>query len=115
MALSFDRKKKIAITGTVNCGKTVFLTSLLWQLEEHEDARFFLPRISLSGFRERRRKDRSREERFPYDRYRDALAERGPVAAKDAGLPIDTIARSTVAIGGGGHSRWNSSTFPESA
>ena len=77
MALSFDRKKKIAITGTVNCGKTVFLTSLLWQLEEHEDARFFLPRISLSGFRERRRKDRSREERFPYDRYRDALAERG--------------------------------------
>ena len=36
------RKKKVAITGIHNSGKTMFLTSLLWQLDEIEEAEFYL-------------------------------------------------------------------------
>ena len=42
MAFDLSRRKKIAITGIANSGKTVFLTSLLWQLHEFEDANFYL-------------------------------------------------------------------------
>lgn len=46
------RKKKVAITGIHNSGKTMFLTSLLWQLEAFDKKRFPLGEIEISAFRE---------------------------------------------------------------
>lgn len=67
------RNRKIAITGIANGGKTVFLTSLLWQLAEVDNARFHLDEgVKISRFRELPAADRT--EKFPFEKYRDALA-----------------------------------------
>lgn len=42
----------VAITGTAKCGKTMFLTSLLWHLEELDESRFqFRDGITIRRFR----------------------------------------------------------------
>lgn len=47
------KKKKVAITGIHNSGKTMFLTSLLWQLDAFDKERFPLGEsIEISAFRE---------------------------------------------------------------
>ena len=67
-------KKKVAITGISNSGKTMFLTSLLWQLEEIEEANFHLEKdVKISGFRAIRSGVR-REDTFPFHRYREIMA-----------------------------------------
>ena len=66
-------KKKIAITGIYNSGKTMFLTSLLWQLEEIEEADFDLEgNTRISGFREVRSGVRKKDA-FPFHHYRDPI------------------------------------------
>ena len=74
MMLNFKKANKIAITGIAGGGKTVFLSSLLWQLAEFDDADFHpFGQVKLSGWRELACKD-SFGEVFPFDKYRDALA-----------------------------------------
>ena len=42
----------VAVTGTARCGKTMFLTSLLWHLEEFDEFRFQLANgVPLRRFR----------------------------------------------------------------
>ena len=75
---------KVAVTGTANCGKTMFLTSLLWQLEEFDEARFRLGEgITIRGFHPLR--GRNREDAFPFHRYRNTLAReyRWPEKTRD--------------------------------
>ena len=64
---------RVALTGTSYCGKTMFLTSLLWQLEEFDETRFRLrDGITIRGFHPLRvGKD---EEAFPFKRFRNVLA-----------------------------------------
>ena len=62
------------MTGTAHCGKTMFLTSLLWQLEEFDETRFRLrDGITLRGFQ--RRSVRKGEDAFPFKRFRNMLAQ----------------------------------------
>ena len=73
MAFDLSRRKRIAITGIANSGKTVFLTSLLWQLHEFADANFFLGNgVKITGFREVRRNST-----FPFYKFQDAMAKQG--------------------------------------
>lgn len=68
---------QVGITGIANGGKTVFLTSLLWQLAEIESAEdFSLGNIELSGFREIAPSDKE-VGIFPFDEYRDMLSRNG--------------------------------------
>lgn len=75
MNLSLKSKRKIAITGIASGGKTVFLTSLLWQLREFKDSEFYLPKeVEISRFREVSLHGDNRK--FPFHRNQDALAQR---------------------------------------
>lgn len=48
--MAFDTR--VALAGTSYCGKTMFLTSLLWQLEEFDETRFHLRNgVALRGVR----------------------------------------------------------------
>jgi len=72
---------KIGITGIANGGKTVFLTSLLWQLSELDSGSFSLGHdIKLHRFREL--KIDNKVETFPFDFYRDSLVRGGRWPAK---------------------------------
>ncbi len=76
---------KVAVTGTQYCGKTMFLTSLLWQLEELDETRFHLPDgIAVRGFHPQN--VRERDEVFPLNRFRNVLAReyKWPEKTKDA-------------------------------
>ena len=71
-------RKKIAVTGIGNSGKTVFLTSLLWQLHESENADFHLEKdVKITGFREIRR-----DSTFPFGKFQDTMAKRGEWPSK---------------------------------
>ena len=75
---------KIAVTGTQYSGKTMFLTSLLWQLEELDGSRFHLPDgIAIRGFHPRN--DQDRDKAFPLSQYRNQLAReyKWPKKTKD--------------------------------
>lgn len=75
---------KIAVTGTQYCGKTMFLTSLLWQLEELDETRFHLPEgIADRGFHPKNVRDRDGV--FPLNRFRNVLAReyKWPEKTKD--------------------------------
>ena len=75
---------KVAVTGTTHCGKTMFLTSLLWQLEEFDETRFRLQEgVTLRGFHPLR--VRKGEDAFPFKRFRNMLAEeyRWPEKTRD--------------------------------
>ncbi|MBN2686295.1 MAG: YcjX family protein [Pontiellaceae bacterium] len=66
---------QIGITGIANGGKTVFLSSLLWQLAEIENADdFSLGKIKLSGFRD---VSGHGKEAFPFEKFRDSLSRNG--------------------------------------
>lgn len=78
-------KQTIAITGTGNSGKTMFLTSLLWQLREWENADFRLDRnVAIHGFKPRNGRP-APPDVFPFDRYQDALVtqRQWPAKTKD--------------------------------
>lgn len=69
--MAFDTR--VALAGTTGCGKTMFLTSLLWQLEEFDETRFHLRNgVTLRGFREER-VPKSRKA-FPFRQFRSVLA-----------------------------------------
>ncbi|MGE4285493.1 MAG: YcjX family protein [Phycisphaerae bacterium] len=71
------KTRNIAVTGIARGGKTVFLTSLLAQLEEFDNANFsFANNSSIQAFKELR-PSAGRIRQFPLDRYRDFLAMRG--------------------------------------
>ena len=92
MAFDLSRRKKIAVTGIANSGKTVFLTSLLWQLHEFEGADFGLENgVRVAGFR----KIRS-ESTFPFDKFQDAMAKQGewPRKTKDIHQFVGEFKRS---------------------
>ncbi len=75
---------KVAVTGTQYCGKTMFLTSLLWQLEELDETRFHLPDgVAVRGFHPQN--VRERDEVFPLNRFRNVLAReyKWPEKTKD--------------------------------
>lgn len=73
---------KIGITGIAGGGKTVFLSSLLWQLAEIESADFSLAgNLRLTDFREIRLR-RGTGEPFPFERCRDSLSRQGVWPAK---------------------------------
>lgn len=66
----------IAVTGTSYCGKTMFLTSLLWQLLEFEDAKFHLGRqVAIRRFRDVT--PRGRTDVFPFVRNQDSIVTHG--------------------------------------
>ena len=72
--LNFKKTNKIAITGIAGGGKTVFLSSLLWQLAEFDDADFYPgSQVKISGWRELPGKG-ALGQVFPFDKYRDALS-----------------------------------------
>lgn len=78
-------KQTIAITGTGASGKTMFLTSLLWQLREWENADFRLDRnVSIRGFKPRNGRPAASDV-FPFDKYQDALVSdrEWPAKTKD--------------------------------
>ena len=64
---------RVALAGTGGSGKTMFLMSLLWQLEEFDEARFRLRNgVELRGFhRESVPQGRTA---FPFERFRNMLA-----------------------------------------
>lgn len=69
--MAFDTR--VALAGTSHCGKTMFLTSLLWQLEEFDETRFHLRNgVTLRGF-DPQSVPKSRTE-FPFRPFRDMLA-----------------------------------------
>ena len=75
---------KVAVTGTTNCGKTMFLTSLLWQLEEFDETRFRLREgVTIRGFHPL--KVRKGEDAFPFKGFRNMLAQeyRWPEKTRD--------------------------------
>lgn len=73
---------KIGITGIAGGGKTVFLSSLIWQLMEIESADFFPgPGPTISDVREIPLKEGTGEP-FPFERYRDSLSHQGLWPAK---------------------------------
>ena len=64
---------KVALAGTSYCGKTMFLTSLLWQLEEFDEARFRLRNgVALRGVRPR--SVPQGRTAFPFKRFQSMLA-----------------------------------------
>ncbi len=79
--MKIHKTLRVGVTGLSNSGKTVFLTSLLWQLSEFADASFILEgRTNIQGWRELR-EERDREA-FPFHQYRDALSRRKEWPAK---------------------------------
>lgn len=64
---------RVALAGTSGCGKTMFLTSLLWHLEEFNETRFHLRNgVTLRGFRPQSvPKGRTA---FPFKTFRNVLA-----------------------------------------
>ena len=75
---------KVAVTGTTHCGKTMFLTSLLWQLEEFDETRFRLQGgVTIRGFHPL--KVRKGEDAFPFKGFRNMLAQeyRWPEKTRD--------------------------------
>lgn len=75
---------KVALAGTANCGKTMFLTSLLWQLEEFDESRFRLRNgVALRGFG-LRNVPRGKTA-LPFRRFRNMLAHeyRWPAKTRD--------------------------------
>ena len=63
----------IAVTGTRFSGKTMFLTSLLWQLREWETADFRLhDNIAIQGFKPHNGR-LAPADIFPFERYQNAL------------------------------------------
>lgn len=76
LPVELPRTTRIGITGLANSGKTVFLTSLLWQLCEFDDADFRLGgNLRISGWREVGASP-SRSDLFDFEKHRDALARR---------------------------------------
>ena len=75
----------IAITGTGASGKTMFLTSLLWQLREWDHADFSVANDArISSFAPRNARP-TPDDVFPFDRFQDALVARGewPTKTRD--------------------------------
>ncbi|MCY4488935.1 MAG: YcjX family protein [Deltaproteobacteria bacterium] len=93
MAYGLTAKRKIAITGLAQSGKTSFLTSLLWQLHEFENALFHLENnVRITQFREVRAAST-----FPFDRFRSLMSsENGnwPTKTTDTHRYICTFKRS---------------------
>ncbi|MBW7865848.1 MAG: YcjX family protein [Candidatus Hydrogenedentes bacterium] len=72
MAILGTSRRRIAVTGTVRSGKTVFLTSLINHLLEHEPGRFnFAGGAKITNAKIM---PVPQESRFNYDGYRDALS-----------------------------------------
>lgn len=88
--------QRIAVVGTFRSGKTVFLTSLINQLEEHSPSDFaFGNKASISKFRiEKPAKELGAE--FDYSGYRDSLVHQGkwPRKTRDASHFICSFDRS---------------------
>lgn len=73
---------RIAVTGIAGGGKTVFMTSLIWQLAEFADADFRVGRRAVfSGFRELNAR-REYGAVFPFERFRDLMAKKQAWPAK---------------------------------
>lgn len=73
---------RIAVTGIAGGGKTVFMTSLIWQLAEFADADFHVGRrVEFSGFRELVMR-REYGAVFPFERFRDFMAKKKTWPAK---------------------------------
>ena len=92
MTFDLSRQRKIAVTGIANSGKTMFLTSLLWQLHEFEDADFFLENnVKITGFREIRSNSS-----FPFYKFQEAMAKQGewPRKTKDVHQYVGEFKRS---------------------
>lgn len=73
----WNRERRIAITGIADGGKTVFLTSLISHISEHEALEFpFGKKAQINGYREiHQRKPYSAP--FRYAAYRDRLSRLG--------------------------------------
>lgn len=73
---------RIAVTGIAGGGKTVFMTSLIWQLAEFADADFNVGRrVEFTGFRELKPR-REYGALFPFERFRDYMAKKKAWPAK---------------------------------
>lgn len=73
-------KKKVAIIGTHNSGKTVFLTSLLWHLEKFGNVEFYLNGIEIKNFR------LLKESTFPLMRHKRKVAKEKEWPEKTKGI-----------------------------
>lgn len=73
---------QVAVTGTGASGKTMFITSLLWQLREWENADFRLDRnVAIQGFKPHNGRPAPAHV-FPFDRYQDSLVTQREWPAK---------------------------------
>ncbi len=81
--MTFDlttKKRKIAITGLSGSGKTAFLTSLLWHLQEFDSMNFKLDnKAKITQFREV-----PASLAFPFKQFRSLMA------AKESRWPMKT-------------------------
>ena len=69
------KKKKVAITGVSRSGMTMFLTSLLWQLENSKETNFpHNQNVKITNFRTIQPGVRM-EDKSPYDRYLDVILD----------------------------------------
>ena len=68
------KRRKIAITGIASGGKTVFLTSLLWQLKEFKNSKFYkeVKEVTISNFSN---VSSHGDKEFRFYKHRDALAK----------------------------------------
>jgi len=80
VALRFKTfKRRIGITGISNSGKTVFLTSLINHLKDHDPEFFRIGSsgdISIEQFTSIKNEDEHQRKQFNYDLYRDTLVNK---------------------------------------
>ena len=93
MAFDSTRKTRIAVTGLARSGKTAFLTSLLWQLDEYENAVFRLENnVKMTQFR-----GIAAKSTFPFEESRNLMAaeqSRWPRKTRDSHKYVCTFKRS---------------------
>ena len=78
-------KKKVAVIGISGSGKTMFLTSLLWQLKEFKVAKFELGEIEIDGFRNKSSGGRD-EDIFPLLDYQNEVANKSQWPRRTIGI-----------------------------
>ena len=87
--------RKIAVIGTVRSGKTVFLTSLINHLMEHNKMDFVINTgecVQVSNLKEKSI-PKHIGKKFGYKAYRNARIGRNPQTGKAIKIPAKTVAK----------------------
>ena len=89
------RKKKIGVLGTLNSGKTVLLTSLLWHLKEFSPNTFHVGKQGKAEIKDFNMDDNGSRV-FPYNEYTNMLVTEGgwPDKSQDFSIARCTYTRN---------------------